>query len=539
MPTSNAEAAAFGLQAGLGVTAGDVNAIRSMGYESWLNAEMAQPLGETGVSFLLDQGYDAITTDQFFFRRALVDYALYKQLMSGENNVRRKVALALSQMFVVSVNGVNMQWRGIGVTDYWDMLVRNAFGNFRDLLEDVTLHPAMAEYLTMLGSRRADERSGRRPDENYAREIMQLFTIGLYELNLDGTLRLGGNGQPIETYDNDDVTGLSEVFTGYQHDYTDVGENPHPSGDSYSVFTPQVMLQRVTSDSSKWRFPRTDNFHADTETSFLGTTVPAGTDAPNSLRIALDTLFAHPNVGPFFAKQMIQRLVTSNPSPAYVERVASVFNDNGQGERGDMGATFKAILLDQEALNPNRLADPSFGKVREPMLRLVQWGRTFKADSPSGQWLVADLSDSATRLGQSPMRSPSVFNFYRPGYVPPNTAIATNDLVAPEFAIVNESSIAGYVNFMERVIEGRGWQLNDVRADYTSELNLVDDIDALLERIDVLLTGGQLRASTLSTISSALSATSLDETISEEDRLRRVHTAILLVMASPDYLVQK
>ncbi|MEO0501213.1 MAG: DUF1800 family protein, partial [Pseudomonadota bacterium] len=424
MPTSNAEAAAFGLQAGLGVTAGDVNAIRSMGYESWLNAEMAQPLGETGVSFLLDQGYDAITTDQFFFRRALVDYALHKQLMSGENNVRRKVALALSQMFVVSVNGVNTQWRGIGVTDYWDMLVRNAFGNFRDLLEDVTLHPAMAEYLTMLGSRRADERSGRRPDENYAREIMQLFTIGLYELNLDGTLRLGGNGQPIETYDNDDVTGLSEVFTGYQHDYTNVGENPHPGGDSYPVFTPQLMLQRVTSDSSKWRFPRTDNFHADTETSFLGTTVPAGTDAPNSLRIALDTLFTHPNVGPFFAKQMIQRLVTSNPSPAYVERVASVFNDNGQGERGDMGATFKAILLDQEALNPNRLADPSFGKVREPMLRLIQWGRTFKANSPSGEWLVADLSDSATRLGQSPMRSPSVFNFYRPGYVPPNTAIA-------------------------------------------------------------------------------------------------------------------
>ncbi|MEO0500030.1 MAG: DUF1800 family protein, partial [Pseudomonadota bacterium] len=281
------------------------------------------------------------------------------------------------------------------------------------------------------------------------------------------------------------------------------------------------------------------NFHADTETSFLGTTVPAGTDAPNSLRIALDALFAHPNVGPFFAKQMIQRLVTSNPSPAYVERVASVFNDNGQGERGDMGATFKAILLDQEALNPNRLADPSFGKVREPMLRLIQWGRTFKANSPSGQWLVADLSDSATRLGQSPMRSPSVFNFYRPGYVPPNTAIAANDLVAPEFAIVNESSIAGYVNFMERMIEGRGWQLGDVRADYTSELNLVDDIDALLERIDVLLTGGQLRASTLSTIASALSATSLDETSSEEDRLRRVHTAILLVMASPDYLVQK
>jgi Uncharacterized protein conserved in bacteria len=247
----------------------------------------------------------------------------------------------------------------------------------------------------------------------------------------------------------------------------------------------------------------------------------------------LDAIFLHPNVGPFLGKQMIQRLVTSNPSPAYVARVAAAFNDNGKGVRGDMQAVIRAVLLDDEARNDNNQYAASFGKLREPALRFVQWARSFRATSADGAWNIGDLGDAGTALGQQPLNAPSVFNFFRPGYVPPNTAIATQNLAAPEFQIVHETSVAGYMNFMQTVIAvGRG----GVRADYSAELALAQDANALMQHLNLVLCAGQLSSGALGTITAAL------ETINagnELGRRNRVHAAILMTMSSPDYLVQK
>ena len=257
------------------------------------------------------------------------------------------------------------------------------------------------------------------------------------------------------------------------------------------------------------------------------------------MKLALDALFNHPNVGPFFSKQMIQRLVTSNPSAGYVDRVAKIFNNNGSGVRGDLRAVFKAILLDDEATNAAGLTSPTFGKVREPVLRFTQWARNFGATSRSGNWIIANLSNPATSLGQSPLRAPSVFNFYRPGYVPANTAIATNALVAPEFQIVTEVSVAGYINFMASAIGSVNGLNNDVKATYTRELAIVSDTAALLNRLSLLLSGNQLTDTTKATIKAALDATTVTDTSALADKERRVYLATLLVFASPDYLVQK
>jgi uncharacterized protein (DUF1800 family) len=273
--------------------------------------------------------------------------------------------------------------------------------------------------------------------------------------------------------------------------------------------------------------------HSTLAASFFGTTVPANTDGTTALKQALDALFNHANMGPFIGRQLIQRLVTSNPSPAYIGRVSAAFNNNGAGVRGDMKAVVRAILLDSEARSASNLTLPTWGKLREPMLRFVQWARTFKATSASGDWKIPDLSDSATRLGQSPLRSGSVFNFFRPGYVPPNTALASSALVAPELQITNESTVAGYINFMQTVIRAG---ILDVTPDYSAELALVNNTTALTDRLNLLLCAGQLSTVTLASIRTAISSISTATTAGQQNR---VYAAILLTMACPQYIVQK
>ncbi|RYF37105.1 MAG: DUF1800 family protein, partial [Comamonadaceae bacterium] len=254
-------------------------------------------------------------------------------------------------------------------------------------------------------------------------------------------------------------------------------------------------------------------------------------------RTALDTLFNHPNVGPFFGKQMIQRLVTSNPSPAYVARVSAAFNNNGSGVRGDLGAVFAAILLDDEARGPQGLTQPAWGKLREPMVRFAQWARTFGLVSLADTWKIGELSNPATQLGQSPLRSASVFNFFRPGYVPPSTALAASKSVAPEFQIVTESSVGGYLNYMQNAIRnGLG---SDLQPAYTAELALVTDAAALVARLNLLLCANQLSAATAATIVAALNATPITASSNDGARRNRVAAAVLMVMASAEYLVQK
>jgi hypothetical protein len=254
------------------------------------------------------------------------------------------------------------------------------------------------------------------------------------------------------------------------------------------------------------------------------------------LHIALDRLFYHDNTGPFFARQMIQRLVTSNPTPAYVGRVATVFGNNGSGVRGDLKAVWTAILTDEEARAMPTAADTLFGKMREPIVRFVHWARTAEVASDNGEYEVGDLSEPDTMLGQSPLRSPSVFNFFRPGYVPPNSAIATAGKVAPEFQLHNETSTSGYINFMQRVTRNG---IGDVKPRYSALLPMAHDVPAVVDWLNLRLTANQLSSDTLAVLSTALRTFNITAASSDSARLDMLATACFLILISPDYLVQK
>ncbi len=524
---TEAEAARFLLQAQFSVTDADLNAVRTNGIAAWLNSKYTEPLGQTGVAWLDSRGHNSITEEQRYFWPQFGDFMIWNQLLAGPDQMRKRMALALSEFFVVSLSPIDGFYPPYVIGAYWDVLTANAFGNYRELLERVTLNAAMGFFLNTKGNLKEDA-NGRQPDENYAREVMQLFTIGLYELNPDGTHRLDGNGQPIETYGQSDITNLARVFTGYDWDYNSNGGTfTDVAWHDYDVPNTRFATNRMRFISSR---------HSTLEVNFLGLNIPANTSGPEALRLALDHLFDHANVGPFFARQMIQRLVTSNPSPAYVGRVAAAFADNGSGMRGDLRAVWTAILTDPEARTLPDASNTMAGKLREPVVRFVQWARTVGITSTSGEFEIYDLSGSDTALGQSPLRSPSVFNFFRPGYVPPNTSIATADKQAPEFQLVNETTVAGYSNFLTWVIRG-GY--NDVRPTYSELLPIAHDVPAVVAHLNLRLTANQLSQSTLDTITAALTAMNVTAGSSENSKLNLLAGACLLILCSPEYLVQK
>ena len=345
-------------------------------------------------------------------------------------------------------------------------------------------------------------------------ELMQLFTIGLLQLNPDGTPKLN-NGVPVETYTLDDITGLARVFTGWDFDLA-----------GGTTITPDFMRRPMAQVASR---------HETGASSFLGNTVAGGLNGADALTAALDIIFAHPNIAPFFSRQLIQRLVTSNPSAAYVGRVTAVFNNDGTGTKGNLKAVTKAVLLDDEARNSANLNNPQFGKVREPMLRFMAWARAFGATSPTDTWSIGDTSDPATKLAQSPLRSGSVFNFFRPGYVPPNSSIAAAGLVAPEFQLANESSVVGYVNFMQAAVSHSGG-VGDLLADYSNLLPLADNATSLLDEINLLLAAGQLSETTLVRLRSAVSSMASG---TDAVRSKRIYAALTLVLAAPEFIVLK
>jgi uncharacterized protein (DUF1800 family) len=359
------------------------------------------------------------------------------------------------------------------------------------------------------------------PDENYAREVMQLFSIGLVELNTDGTPKLVG-GNPVDTYGMDDIRGLARVFTGWGWGNTGT---PDPVNGRFGGNNPSDPMRRVI----PMQFYA--QYHSPLEKQFLGVTVPAGTAGPQALKTALDTLFNHPNVGPFLAQRLIQHMVTSNPSPAYVGRAAAAFNNNGKGVRGDLKATLRAVLFDPEAVAP--ATGPSAGKLREPNLRFAAWMRAFGATSQSGEFRIGVLDN---QLGQTPMRAPSVFNYFRPGFVPPNTNLAAADLVAPEFQITHEITVAAYANFIQGVIQNGIGTGSDVRADYTALNGIADNADTLLARINLMLTGNALSSATVASIRDAVNAIPMTAT---NARQNRTQLAIFLAMTSPEFLVLK
>ncbi len=520
---SKAEAARFLLQTQFTATDDEIQSVRNSSYDAWLSAQFNAIIDQTGAQWLTANGHATPAHDGNYFNPVFGDWMAWNQLLTGTGQVRKRLALALSEFFVVSLNPIDGFWPPMLIAGYWDLLNAKVFDNFRNLLEDISLNPAMGFYLNTKGNLKEDAASGRQPDENYAREVMQLFSIGLYELNLDGTLKTNAQGNPIETYVQSDITNLARVFTGYDWDYSKVTQQ---SGfESYPVPTPEFTSGRMAFDAKK---------HSNLAVNFLGTTIPENTPGADALRIALDTLFNHANTGPFFCKQMIQRLVTSNPSPAYVQRVASVFNNNGSGVRGDLKSVWRAILTDSEArtLPTNKTA----GKLREPIVRLTQIARTFNVSSTNGKWEIYDLSNADTALGQAPLRSPSVFNYFRPGYVPPNTAMAAQGLLAPEFQLHNETSTAGYINLVTYFIKS-GYA--DVKINLSAIESLATDAKALVEWLNLHLTANQLSSSTTDLIQQALEATPVTATSSSDAKSDRLYAAILLVAASPEYLIQK
>ena len=536
-PTSQVAASRFLAQASFGANMGAIDDVSANGYARWLDQQFAMPAGSPHQSYLVSviAGLPADQSPQ----DSHVMHTFWRQTATAPDQLRHRVAFALSQIFVISLTNDAVSGYRRGVASYLDMLGREAFGNYRDLLEAVTLHPMMGLFLSHL--RNQKESGNRVPDQNYAREVMQLFSIGLHQLNPDGTVMLA-SGQPVETYDQEDIVGLSRVFTGFSWAGPDT-QNGRFFGSSNPAPDPNRDVLPMQA------YPQ---FHSTSVKSFLGTTIPAQStaDPRADLRIALDTLFNHPNIAPFFGRQLIQRLVTSNPSPAYVGRVSQAFNAGrftrkdwtvGTGRRGDLRATIAAVLLDDEARDMAKTADPTFGKVREPVLRLAAWMRAFNARSTSGNFLLGTTDDAASSLGQSAMRASSVFNFYRPGYVPPNTGIAAANLVAPEFQIIHEVSVAGYSNFMRSVVQsGVGSNTpRDIQANYAAELALANDPATLIDRIDLLLTYGTLSAEARSAMLEAVNSVPINAANPNTGRQNRVYLAALFALSAPEFLVQK
>ena len=500
-------AARFLGQSTMGATASAIARVRALGYDGWLTEQFALGRGQSLWDWMATNGFNVATNIN---NQQGFDPAIWSQLITAPDQLRQRVGMALLDFLVVGIGGVANNFPQFSTAAYVDVLMDNAFGNYRTLLDQITTNGAMGAYLTFVGNRKANARTGAQPDENYARELLQLFTIGLYELNIDGSLRLSG-GAPVETYTPDDISGLARVWTGWTLDSTD-GTTPE------RYRRPMIMAPSQHETGIK---------------TFLGKTIPIDTNGVDSKTMALDAIFAHPNVAPFVSKQLIQRLVTSNPSPAYVGRVAAMFTDNGTGVRGDMKAVIRAILLDSEARDDaGALASTTFGKVRDPVLRLTGWARAYGTTSPSNAWAIGDTS-TATRLAQSPGRSSSVFGFFRPGYTPPNTAIAEAGLVAPELQLANETTVIGYVNTMQTLISVG---IGDINGNYTDLLAKAATSQALIDDINLNLAAGQLGAATRAQIIAAVDSISA---LTSTDLLNRVHTALLLTMASPDYLVQK
>ncbi|KGM42020.1 hypothetical protein JY96_08140 [Aquabacterium sp. NJ1] len=515
-PQQEEKAVRFLDQAGLGATTAEVNALIAgkLDFHAWLDQQFAvKPVGSLW-QIAKDLGQAEGTAN--IAKNTIVDNILWYRLFNAKDVLRQRIVLALSEIFVVSMNNLPIPWGQFACLAYWDTLETYCFGNFRELIERITLSPAMGVYLSMRGSQKADSVSGRRPDENYARELLQLFTIGLKVLD--------DNGLPTkqDTYSNEDVMQLAKVLSGWDFDVDHVGTPPAYDGDTTPDFTRRPMVP-------------VPSLHDETSKTFLGLTIPAkANDAAGDLEKALDHICAHHNVPFFISRQLIQRLVMSNPTPDYVLRVATKFKDNGQGIRGDMKAVIRAILTDPTARDTlTGIEAVQRSKLREPMLRFLQWGRLARLTSSDGAWSIPDLS-TADRLAQSPMRAPSVFNFFRPGYVPLNSGVSADGFVAPEFQITDESTVVGYANFMLLHLDGAPEM--KIVVDYSEWTELATDAVKLVDRLNLMLTARNLASVTVDVIVAAIKTMPADTSV----RLaNRVKAAFYLMLTSPDYMIQR
>ena len=533
----------FLTQATFGPTDADFSAVLHKGYDGWIDNQFALPATSHRADW--EAAYAAIlaANPAAMPSQDQVWESFWRQAVGGPDQLRQRVAFALSEIFVISAVDGNVGNQPRAMAAWLDMLGEKGFTSYRELLESVALHPLMGLYLTHLKNQKADPATGRIPDQNFARESMQLLSIGVVKLNLDGTPVLV-DGKPVETYGPDDVAGLSRVYTGFSYACPAApNASCFANGSSGGVSDPDRYFKPMVG------YPQ---YHSTEAKSFLGVTIaPQSVANPAaSLKVALDTLATHPNTAPFIGKQLIQRLVGSNPSPAYVRDVAAVF----VATHGDLKAVVKAILMHRES----QVVATSNGKLREPVLRLSAYLRAFPHVSDTGSFKIGNTDSVASSLGQTPLRAPSVFNFFRPGYVAPGTQAAALGLVAPEMQLVNETSVSGWANFMRDNISIGVGQFNgtvngvvlnrrDLQRDWSAELALAahpsDLFDLMNQRLLYSTGTRDLRNQIIDAVSKiaipAPNAGGTNQPAIDAAKRNRVNAALLLTLASPEFLVQK
>ncbi|MCZ8063916.1 DUF1800 domain-containing protein [Silanimonas sp.] len=543
------DAARLLAQATFGPTLPEIDRAAAIGPATWIDEQIAAPatlhLGATDVHYramLPLYNVGRATPEASCIQSLVCRYARrdiwWRTSITAPDQLRQRTAFALSQFFVVSDLNADVAYTQYAPADFYDTLVVNAFGDFRTLLEEVTLHPAMGRYLGMLQNEKADPARNTEPDENYAREVMQLFTVGLTELNPDGTPHTAPDGSLMPTYGDPEITDFARVFTGW----------------NYANATRWSFGRGAAGIPGHIEAMRPNEAYHDTgaKTLLRGQRLAAGRAAATDLDDALDNLANHPNVGPFLARHLIQRLVTSNTSPAYVGRVAAVFANNGRGQRGDLAAVVRAVLLDVEARDPTIAAGADYGKLREPLLRYTALWRAFGAQGVSVSNSAGSVGgifrfySSDSLLAQAPLSAPSVFNFYRPNYRKPGE-IRDRGLFSPEFQIVNDNTAIAMANRLHgalfnsdrdvtsgRTLANTIAALGNLPLDFSVEKSLAARPEALADRLDLLMMAGRMPPPMRAVLVDAIGRMP-----SNDGGRQRVEDAVFLVASSPQFSVQR
>ncbi len=526
----------------------------TLGYDMKIIHEVA----ETGISTWLDQQFEKPAPDFIAMTRETFDLTnLFELNVAGkdsseiserprwthfeytwwqynafndEDMVRQRVAEALSEIFVVSYQNARLAGRGMALASYYNILLKNAFGNYLDLLRDITYSPTMGNYLSHFNNPKTDTSENQHPDENYAREIMQLFSIGLYELNPDGSRKKDADGNFIPTYDNGDISEFAKIFTGLGA--SDVIENMYRDTASFGMYWGFTDFTQPMKMYEEWHEPGEKHL-------LRGVIVPDGQTGEEDIEMALQTLFNHPNVGPFIGKRLIQRLVKSNPTPQYVEDITQVFNDNGQGVRGDLKAVIRAILMHPEARDCQWLTDPTAGKMREPLMRYTHFARSMTKDQPYGNYWNIGYNYNE-EVGQNMFGSPTVFNFYNAQFTP-NGPLADLGLVGPEFEIHNTRSSVAYANYIYGWVHWNyifySWVEDDpdAKLEYYELYPLARQSEPFINYMDVLYSYGNLTKESRSLLRWLLERRK-DNNEYKEDRVR---LGLYFMLLSPDFVIQK
>lgn len=541
-PSSRADAARFLNQATFGATSAEVDRLMSMGYNAWIDEQFAMPRKQTFSNWYNVDGPRSNPTD-FTLPDSDQTSAAWFTLASNEpDQLRLRMSWALSQIFVVSRNKINETKMPI----WMDITADASFSDYRSMLGRVTFSPLMAQYLDYLGNR---DNNGSVPDQNYAREVMQLFSIGLWQLNTDGSLKLDAAGNRIPTYSQSDVEALSHVFTGL--DLQSAGDRAWTCRDSSGRLIPE------SGDNSKlWGCELSVWPYASTkEHAFLGVQIPAYSATSSGLSveangrrnigIALDTLANHPNTAPFISKQLIQRLTSSNPSPAYIARVVAKFENNGSGVRGDFKAVLKQILLDPEVRVANNRTTTELGKLREPLLATAQLNRVLRAGDGFGN-VWAGTPNCKTYLNiiselERPYKSATVFNYYRPNYAPSSGRVSANNLVSPEMQITDTVAVLDWSRFVQQALERGGTSCAHAGKrqntfSYAEFWEESMDPTLLADEVLTLMAPGapttDLRPALVRSINSLPGAT-------DAERVNRIKLAVMMTMLTPEYRVQR